>query len=300
MEWDPTQFFRDDHTTHPFALLILNQPINERAFRVLRKHANLIICADGGANRFYDMMKTHDQESTDLPNLIIGDLDSIAPSVRAHYSNLGVTVIEDEDQNSTDFTKCLNYLRDHVGEVISPPPSSSSSSPGSSEGAVKGGETKLDVLIMGGLGGRVDQAFSQIHHLFLMTRSFAAASSGRKEEAVGNLYLISEESITFILRPGENVIWTPGTNRPDLRDQGTGMGPGTESFLLEENVGIVPLTGPARITTRGLEWDVEDWRTEIGGRLSTSNHIRSEVITVECAVPVLFTVELAARLKRAR
>lgn len=38
MEWDPTQFFRDDHTPNPFALLILNQPINERAFRVLRKH----------------------------------------------------------------------------------------------------------------------------------------------------------------------------------------------------------------------------------------------------------------------
>jgi hypothetical protein len=39
MEWDPTQFFRDNHTPiNPFALLILNQPINERAFRVLKKH----------------------------------------------------------------------------------------------------------------------------------------------------------------------------------------------------------------------------------------------------------------------
>lgn len=43
MEWDPTQFFRDDHTPNPFALLILNQPINERAFRVLRRHG-MFLC----------------------------------------------------------------------------------------------------------------------------------------------------------------------------------------------------------------------------------------------------------------
>lgn len=41
-EWDPTQFFRDYN--HPseceaaFALLVLNQPINERAFAVLKKY----------------------------------------------------------------------------------------------------------------------------------------------------------------------------------------------------------------------------------------------------------------------
>lgn len=38
-DWDPTQFFRNDGPPHtPFALVILNQPINERAYAVLRKH----------------------------------------------------------------------------------------------------------------------------------------------------------------------------------------------------------------------------------------------------------------------
>lgn len=38
MDWDPTQFFRTDAPPSPFALLVLNQPINEKAFKVLREH----------------------------------------------------------------------------------------------------------------------------------------------------------------------------------------------------------------------------------------------------------------------
>lgn len=39
MEWDPTQYFRDGvRPPVPFALLVLNQPINGRAFTALKKH----------------------------------------------------------------------------------------------------------------------------------------------------------------------------------------------------------------------------------------------------------------------
>ncbi|PLB46046.1 thiamine pyrophosphokinase [Aspergillus steynii IBT 23096] len=279
MEWDPTQFFRADDPPTPFALVVLNQPINEKAFAVLKEHACITVCADGGANRYYDMMKKQGREALDLPSLIIGDLDSIAPAVQAHYSGLGIPVIKDEDQYSTDFTKCLNYLRAHASEIIAQKASTDSST-----------SAPLNTLILGGLGGRVDQAFSQIHHLYTMTQEI----QHQREE--GHLYLISEESITFILRPGKNVIRTPGANRP----LSGGEDSAGEEHLLEENVGIIPLSGPARITTSGLEWDVTDWATEIGGQLSTSNHIRADVVEVESRVPVLFTLELAERFKRTR
>lgn len=42
---------------------------------------------------------------------------------------------------------------------------------------------------------------------------------------------------------------------------------------------------------------MKDWKTEIGGNISTSNHIRAEVIAVETTEPVLFTAELATRFK---
>lgn len=41
MDWDPTQFFRANEPPTPFALLILNQPINEKAFNVLKHHGKL-------------------------------------------------------------------------------------------------------------------------------------------------------------------------------------------------------------------------------------------------------------------
>src|SRR5262245_59263215 len=37
-EWDPTQFFREGYPSSPYALLILNHPINEKAYDVLQRH----------------------------------------------------------------------------------------------------------------------------------------------------------------------------------------------------------------------------------------------------------------------
>jgi thiamine pyrophosphokinase len=49
---------------------------------------------------------------------------------------------------------------------------------------------------------------------------------------------------------------------------------------------------PAVISTKGLEWDVQEWRTEFGGRMSTSNHIVSDLVEIDTSDTVLFTVEL--------
>lgn len=165
---------------------------------------------------------------------------------------------------------------------------------------------RLSVLVLGGLGGRVDQAFSQIHHLYEVSRSESQNQTQTQTQGSSDrkIYLISEESITFVLQPGKNIIHVPRTNRSQPNQSSL---PSSEmrsrdskeaDFLLEENVGIIPILGPARITISGFEWDVEDWKTEIGGQLSTSNHIRAETVQVQTGVPILFTLELARRLKR--
>ncbi|OJJ55151.1 hypothetical protein ASPSYDRAFT_60884 [Aspergillus sydowii CBS 593.65] len=286
MEWDPTQFFREDESIqpHPFVLLVLNHPINETALAILRKRALATVCADGGANWFFESAKSRGEESVDLPSTIIGDLDSIRPEVRTHYANLGVNIIEIDDMYSTDFTKSMSHIRQNEKDILSRYVRQNGDSDES---------LRLSVLVLGGLGGRVDQAFSQIHHLYE-----TQGSSDRK------IYLISEESITFVLQPGKNIIHVPRTNRSQPNQSSL---PSSEmrsrdskeaDFLLEENVGIIPILGPARITISGFEWDVEDWKTEIGGQLSTSNHIRAETVQVQTGVPILFTLELARRLKR--
>lgn len=158
----------------------------------------------------------------------------------------------------------------------------------------KGEKTQqLDILVLGGLGGRVDQGFSQIHHLYVL---YEEKRRTKKNEQEGDLFLLSEESLSFIISPGKNIIHTPFTHRPDLPESEA------EKEIFSENVGIVPVSGPTLISLRGFEWDVTNWRTEIGGQVSTSNHIRSDRIEVDVDVDtnraVLFTVELGERFKR--
>jgi thiamine pyrophosphokinase len=63
--------------------------------------------------------------------------------------------------------------------------------------------------------------------------------------------------------------------------------------LITRNVGILPVYGRAVISTRGLEWDGEGWETEMGGQVSSSNHVVEEWVEVVTDREVLFTVERA-------
>lgn len=242
---------------NPYAVLILNQPLNKNALDAVLAAAEMLVCADAGADRLYKYDKEADNGTkTRLPDAIVGDLDSVSEEVAMHYRNRGVPVIKDPDQESTDFTKCLKWIRTTQTEKV--------------EAAGK----ELDVVVLGGLGGRVDQGFSQIHHLYLATTS--------QDLLCGRIYLLSEQSLTFVLSDGSNAIFI-------------------EPGFFEKHVGIIPVLGPACLTTNGLEWDVHEWRTEFGGQLSTSNHLRSTTIEISFSGPrPLFTMELASRFAALR
>ncbi|OAL62388.1 thiamine pyrophosphokinase [Trichophyton rubrum] len=235
-------------------------------------------------------------EKTELPNAIVGDLDSIHPDVRKHYQSMKVPIIENPDQYSTDFMKCLSYLADNCSDIVNATGQHSDNDFGSYS---NNSSKALDVVVFGGLGGRVDQGFAQIHHLFCTTTS----ASEQIRRPNGELYLISEESISFFLRPGNNVIRTfGGSYFGKVKEASSGLSGrqttnADQQAYFSENIGIIPIGGPSIISTQGLEWDVSGWKTEFGGNLSTSNHIRADLVKVETSAPVLFTVELAPSLK---
>ena len=192
---------------------------------------------------------------------ICGDLDSIRPDVRKYFAERGVKILLDEDQYSTDMMKCLRYVRVESR--------TSKHSEGEHHGTTSGSQNEhLDIAVFGGLGGRADQAFSQLHHLYVYAHEAPTVSKG-------DLYLITPESVVFVLEKGLNKIHTP-----------------LDTGFFRENVGIIPVAKASIITTRGLEWDVTDWPTEFGTQISTSNHIKSEIIEVETTERVLFTLEL--------
>ncbi|KAF8446612.1 thiamine pyrophosphokinase, partial [Terfezia claveryi] len=178
------------------------------------------------------------------PNAICGDLDSLRPEVQEYYASVGVDVVHDPDQDSTDFGKCLEYIQKHYRP----------SSPGKLVDHV------VTIFVYNALGGRVDHAFHSIHQLHL---AISQEGSQRKK-----MFLLSEEGITFLLVKGENQISSPKEF----------FGPAC---------GIIPVGGPSVITTKGLVWDVTDWETTFGGKVSTSNVLKEEVVTVFTTEPVL-------------
>jgi thiamine pyrophosphokinase len=121
-----------------------------------------------------------------------------------------------------------------------------------------------EVFVLGTLAGRVDQGLGLLHEMI-------------REETMDprlRLWLYSETNVSFILRDSRNVIKGALSSR---------------SFT--ENVGILPVYGPATISTTGLEWDVISWKTQMGYQVSTSNHVKADQIHVDTDTPVLFTIE---------
>ncbi|KPI43325.1 Thiamine pyrophosphokinase [Cyphellophora attinorum] len=251
--WRPSSLLgnRNGPAADPaYAVLVLNQPINENAFKSTVEGASMLVCADAGADRLRNLRT---DQNWRRPDAIVGDLDSVTPETITYYRGKGVTIVKEPDQYSTDFTKALRWIEQEWiqrTEHLDIPP--------------------LDVVVLGGLGGRVDQGFSQIHHLYLAHNDTSLLS--------GRIYLLSEQSLTFVLGEGPNTI--------DI-----------EPGYFAENVGIIPILGRCHLTTRGLEWDVENWPTDFGGQMSTSNHIRASTIEISFTGPrPLFTLELTALL----
>lgn len=235
----------------PYCILVLNQPINRRAMNAVIGRATMLVCADAGA----DQLREYERQARlpCLPDAIVGDLDSLWSETKQYYDAEGVKIVHDPDQYSTDFTKSLKWIRQEWIRIN------------------KGQDLELDVVVMGGLGGRVDQGFSQIHHLYL--------ALDQSDLLRGSMYLLSEQSLSFVLEAGEHQL--------HLNDD-----------VFAENIGIIPILGKTHISTSGLEWDVEDWPTEFGGQVSTSNHIRSDLVTVTVnGSKPLFTVELVKSLR---
>lgn len=203
-----------------------------------------------------------------MPTAICGDLDSVSAQVRAYYESKGVHVHFDSDQNSTDLDKCLHYISNSINLAGATEPLS-----GQGLGHLHSPAPNLltrgtSVAIFGGLGGRADQALALLHRLYKIDSEGSTSN-------LGDLYLILPDSIIFVLGEGRHVIWTP-------------VGPGCFD---QHGVGIVPLDGrPVFVTSRGLKYEMTNWKAEFGVRISTSNSIVGNSVELETTGRVIFTI----------
>jgi thiamine pyrophosphokinase len=249
--WHPADIFSDEPDTHKkYALVVLNQPLalSLAFYRKIWANCSLHIGADGGANRVHDLTKS--QPKSLVLDLVIGDLDSLSSEARTFWESKNTKILLDPDQYSTDFTKAVKHIW-------------------STERT-----ESINIVALGGLGGRVDQGISVLHHLYMF----------QKDYNTGKIFLLSSEGVTFVLKSGKHKI--------KARDSFQGV-------TLGENVGIIPLKEPSVITTHGLEWDVTDWHTEFGGLISTSNHVKADWVSIETTKDVLFIIDFQESCEQA-
>ncbi|KAJ7008323.1 thiamine pyrophosphokinase 1-like isoform X2 [Populus alba x Populus x berolinensis] len=140
----------NDHgSSVTYALVVLNQRL-PRFTPILWDHAQVRVCADGGANRVFDEMPllfprddALDVRHRYKPDIIKGDMDSIRTEVLDFYTNLGTKVVdESHDQDTTDLHKCVAYIRDFAPNLD---------------------KSNLCILVAAALGGRFDHEAANIN-----------------------------------------------------------------------------------------------------------------------------------------
>ncbi|GAA5946994.1 hypothetical protein JCM3765_002108 [Sporobolomyces pararoseus] len=262
--WDTSTFLGSSTTSKETALIILNTPLPPQSlFKRIWKTARVRYCADGGANRLFDRFvkgkgklepsedwtEEDDREENWLPDLVLGDLDSLRPEVKAYYESKGVEVRHDPDEFSTDLGKNVTELSKY-------------------EQSTPEVHSQLQLVIVGGLSGRLDQTIHTLHALIQLVEK-----EGRQQ-----VWAIGKESAACILPKGKHHL------KIDLASFG-------------KTCGILPLgTSQAFVTTSGLEWDLGPtsymYPTSLAEAVSTSNHLIQEDVTIETDVTVVWTMEV--------
>ena len=112
-----------------------------------------------------------------IPQVIIGDLDSVRNDVRDFYQKNGTLINKISSQDNTDFEKTIIYIK---------------------ELEMKQENFNFAVFAMGAFGGRMDQTLSNIHVLSKYTH---------KDIQGDRLYaLMDKNSIMIMLKAGGNII----------------------------------------------------------------------------------------------
>ncbi|UZJ55159.1 hypothetical protein CBS101457_004479 [Exobasidium rhododendri] len=285
-QWHPNQLFKPTTAeTESFAAILLNQPVSpvyRRTIKELWERASLRLCADGGANRLFDEYG----DDISLPHEIRGDLDSLRDDVKDYYLCKGVQITRAASQYATDLQKCIIRVEEEEEERRA------------ADGKVGKGE--MDIVILGGLSGRLDQTMHTLHVLCQIAETQNITEEGVREaserktrnkgidendfvtlERRKRAWVLSENSLVWILSKASRCC-------EELQGR---FGPTCGLIPFASQVHGGDDTGP-RIWTKGLEWDLDGRRSAIGNFLSTSNHLKEDTIRVTTEAEIIFTLEV--------
>ncbi len=144
-------------------IIFANGEIKKRdRAQLFAKQAEYIICADGGA--------IHCDRMGIIPDIVIGDMDSIPEKIREKFARHNVTIKTfPVDKNNTDLELAIHHARSWIQEM-----------------------GKAAIHIVGGLGGRWDMSLATILLL--------ANQDNRQQRIV----IHGDDETIYALQPGEH------------------------------------------------------------------------------------------------
>uniref|UniRef100_A0A914WP20 Thiamine pyrophosphokinase n=1 Tax=Plectus sambesii TaxID=2011161 RepID=A0A914WP20_9BILA len=152
------------------AVILVNSPSTSVGDRwtSLWNASVLRACTDGAANRLRKRLLTG--EPTALPDLIVGDFDSICDETFDFFTAKGVNIVKTPDPSRTDLTKCLSLVASTIEQR----------------------HLNVDrIVALGGLSGRFDHTLASLQSLFLL-----------KNESALPIFLADSNNLVTLLPEG--------------------------------------------------------------------------------------------------
>jgi thiamine pyrophosphokinase len=210
------------------AIVIANGNVgNSEASRVQTCPHDCVICADGGAQ--------HALALGLAPDVVIGDLDSLDGDLQARLEGEGCQVlVHPPRKDETDLELALHYAVDHGVD---------------------------EILILGALGGRIDQTLANVLLLALP-----------ELEGIKTRIVAGDQEI-FLIR---------------------------SQALIEGQIGdtisLLPIAGDVTgITTKGLEYPLQHGTLKFGSTLGVSNVLTTPVAQIQVERGLLLCVHISSR-----
>ena len=142
--------------------------------RYLIRTANFIICCDGALQKFLRASVSIFGEKR-LPDVVIGDMDSLSPALRKKHSDI---IVQIDEQEHNDQTKAFRWALENV--------------PGISQ-----------IYILGATGEREDHTIGNISLLMEYARTYDLEGMGINVEMISDHATIFAATDTFEMDCGE-------------------------------------------------------------------------------------------------
>ena len=126
------------------AVIIDNGAFPKKEYpRYLLRQADCIICCDGALMKYFRNMEAVFGRER-MPDMVVGDMDSISPAARKRFTGKFVHIAE---QDTNDQTKAVTYVVENIPEIT-------------------------DIYILGGSGEREDHTIGNLSLLMEYARKF--------------------------------------------------------------------------------------------------------------------------------